>query len=139
MDIKKTEWGYVIRLYKGEEIVQSLTSFVRDNKISYCTLSGIGACTNANLSYYSMTELVYMKKDFNNYYEIISLQGNIVSNENQTVVHAHILLSDDEFKCFGGHLNKATVTATCEINLFISKEKIKREIDSDSGLNLLSL
>ncbi|HPY95870.1 MAG TPA: DNA-binding protein [Candidatus Cloacimonadota bacterium] len=139
MKSRKVEWGYVLRLYKGEEVVSSLSNFVREKKIIYCLLSGIGACTDAKISYYSMQNKEYIETHLNSFYEIVSLSGNIISNGNQTVVHVHILLSDDKFHCFGGHLNSAIVTATCEVNLIVSEERIDRQLEEDTKLNLLKL
>ncbi len=139
MKSREVEWGYVLRLFKGEEIISNLSKFVKEQKINYCLLSGIGACTDAKISYYSVQKSKYEETHLSSFYEIISLSGNIISNDNQTVVHAHILLSDNKFQCYGGHLNSAIVTATCEVNLIVSKERIDRQLEEDTKLNLLKL
>jgi len=40
-------------------------------------------------------------------------------------------------KFFGGHLNEAVVSATCEVIIEKIEGSIEREFDKETGLNLL--
>ena len=50
--------------------------------------------------------------------------------------HIHMSCGDSEGKVFGGHLNKAIVSATCEMFIDIIDGTIDRYKDLETGLNL---
>jgi len=54
-------------------------------------------------------------------------------------LHLHINLSDNKLNSFGGHLNSAIVSATCEFIIEDFGEDIDRFADEASGLNLLKI
>jgi predicted DNA-binding protein with PD1-like motif len=51
----------------------------------------------------------------------------------------HITLSNNEYNAFGGHLNTAIVSATCEVILEELNGKLERSFDENTGLNLFKL
>lgn len=55
------------------------------------------------------------------------------------MLHLHIVLGDEKFQAYGGHLKNAVVSATCEIAIFELDSKIKRKYDDEIGLNLLDI
>ena len=50
--------------------------------------------------------------------------------------HLHMSAGDSEGKVFGGHLNKAVVSATCEMIINIIDGTVDRYKDDEIGLNL---
>ena len=44
--------------------------------------------------------------------------------------------ADKEGRVFGGHLNSAKVSATCEMIVDVSEGRIERKFNDDVGLNL---
>ena len=85
------------------------------------------------------TEKKYSDKTIKKSLEVLSLSGNVTQLGEKEFVHAHIVLSDEEIRAFGGHLKEATVSVTAEIILRTVNGKIKREKDIETGLNLWSL
>ena len=59
--------------------------------------------------------------------------------EEKPMIHLHITIADDEYHAYGGHVKKLIVGATCELTLFVSKERIERKYDEGTGLNLLEV
>ncbi len=55
----------------------------------------------------------------------------------ETYIHLHINICDKELKSFGGHLNSAIVSATCEIIIDSIQGEVDREFSEEIGLNLL--
>ncbi len=130
---------FVMRFFKGEEIIKEMTEFLYRNKISLASFSGIGAASSAVLGFYSLKDKKYSWKDFAGEYEIVSLTGNASLLDGKPFVHAHAMICDSRHKCFGGHLREAVVGATAEIVLRPLKGEIKRKRDEETGLNLLDL
>lgn len=140
MKFKKIKNGYVVKLEKGEEIIESLTKFCRDNNIKAGFIAGIGAADNVVLKYYNKEKKEYLSKKFSGEsYEIISLSGNISLLGDKPFLHVHIALSQADYKVFGGHLGSADITVTGEIIITSCDSRIKRKLDNDFGLNLFDL
>ena len=53
--------------------------------------------------------------------------------------HMHLSAGNDQGQVFGGHLNKAIVSATCEMVIQIINGEVDRYFDEEVGLNLLKL
>lgn len=139
MQFRKDKKAFVIKLSKGEKIVESLTEFCRKNKIDFAVFYGIGAVLNADIGFYDLKKKSYFFKKINKPLEITSLIGNISLLNKKHALHAHITLSDERMRAIGGHLKEATVGGTCEIILVEFKTKIKRTYDEETGLNLWDL
>ena len=50
--------------------------------------------------------------------------------------HIHMSAGNDKGEVFGGHLNRAIVSATCEMVINIIDGTVDREFSDDIGLNL---
>jgi uncharacterized protein len=135
MKAKKFPQFYIIRLERGEEIMETLGEFCEQAGIKSGHFSGIGACDQSEIAAYSAADKGYVTKKFEGDYEIISLNGTI-SDEN---IHVHIALSDHNMNMIGGHLNSARISATCEIQLTPGTEPISRFQDEETGLRLFDI
>ena len=71
--------------------------------------------------------------------EVASFIGNVAEDENGIIIHNHVVLGDNNYRAFAGHLVGAIVGGTLEIYIAKLKEsgKLKRELDKGTGLNLL--
>ena len=50
--------------------------------------------------------------------------------------HIHMSAGNDKGEVFGGHLNRAIVSATCEMVINIIDGTVDREFNENIGLNL---
>ncbi|KPL04631.1 MAG: hypothetical protein AMJ90_00250 [candidate division Zixibacteria bacterium SM23_73_2] len=139
MFYKKIPNGYIVRLEAGEEVISSLSEFAKKEKILGGFLFGLGAIKDATLGYFDVKNREYIKKTFDDEYEISSLVGDIYYFEGKPDVHAHVTLSGRDFKVIGGHLFSATVTGTGEFFICVSSDMLQRKKDPQTGLNLLDL
>lgn len=133
-----TSNGFVLRLVKGEDAVECLQTFTREHQLASASLTGIGACDHAVLGTYSLSQKKYIKKEFSGEFEIASLTGNIAWDGETPFPHLHAVLADEELHAFGGHVFSLRISATCEIVLRVSKDRLIRTPDEDIGLKLLN-
>ena len=130
---------WVVRLDKGDEIIESITKFVEENDIRGGYLTGIGAANELKIGLFDTDKKEYITRLFKGDYEIVSLSGNISIQEKTTRLHLHITIADKEQKAFGGHLYFAKIGAVCEIFIEELNTELKRIKDKDTGLYILDL
>lgn len=139
METKKIADGFVVRLDKGEEVVDSLLKFARQEKIAAGSVSGIGAVTNVTLGYFDRERREYLQKRFDEVYELVSLQGSVATIDEEPILHLHIIISDRDYSLRAGHLFSAEVAVTGEVFVRSYSEPLWRKKDPEFGLNLLKL
>ena len=57
--------------------------------------------------------------------------------DSKPYIHLHMSAGDEKGAVYGGHLNKAVVSATCEMVVNILEGTVDRYYDEQIGLNLL--
>ncbi len=133
-------YNYLIRLEKGEQLVESLLAFASEHNLPGAWVSGIGGALSAELGFYDLTTQQYRWKKFDQLMEITSLQGNLAWDEDKPIVHLHGALSDSNMQTYSGHIKELEVGGTCELFIHVwNKDQIKRTQDPDTGLKLLNL
>lgn len=139
MQYKRFGTAYVIRLERGDEIIDSLKTLVEKEKIKGGFFYGLGAVKNVSLGYFDVEKKEYKEKSFEQDFELTSIVGDVAFSGDKLIVHAHVTLAGEDFKVVAGHLNKATVTATTEIVFNPVEGKLSKKIDPITGLNLMDL
>ena len=139
MHFTQVDEGYMIRLEKGEEIIETVIKFALENRIPAGILTGIGAADKIRVGYYNPRTKGYPERTFNGELEIATLIGNLSWVGENPMAHLHIIFSDENMNALGGHLFEARISATCEIYLRVFTKKLDRKPDEEIGLNLLDL
>lgn len=137
MKAKKVDNGWLVRLDRGEEVMQTLVDFIARKGIPAGAISGIGALTSVELGYFNRDTKQYQKRKFDGVYELLSLKGNIAYVDDSPMVHAHCIIGDADYKLSGGHLFKAVIAVTGEIYIQTFSDKFVRRMDNHVKLNLL--
>ena len=127
MEYKRFDKDIVVRIDKGEEILEKIKEVAIRENIKLATVTALGA-TNEEKKYYS--------NSFQGDFEIVSLTGFINTMNDKFYTHIHMSAGDEKGNVFGGHLNKAIVSATCEMFIHVIEGKVDRELSKDIGLNL---
>lgn len=136
---EKTGKVIVVRLEPGEDILKSIEKIVAENSLQSGHLSLIGAVSRVHLGYFDLEAKVYKDFTIDEDLEIVSCVGNISRLVDDYVVHAHIVASDVNGKCYAGHLMEGCeVSVTIEI-VITEFPEMKRARDEATGLNLLDL
>lgn len=129
----------VVRLEPGEDIIKSIASVVAKNELQSGHLSLIGAVSKVHLGYFDLHEKIYKDFTIDEDLEIVSCVGNISRLKDDYIVHAHVVASDVNGKCYAGHLMEGCeVSVTIEI-IITEFPKMSRAREEVTGLNLLDL
>ncbi len=135
--ILKSEGQHVIRIVRGEELVESILKYSTTNNIKTGWVQAIGACSEATISSYNFQTREYDKKTFTEDLELVSLIGNISMVDGKPSLHAHVSLSRHDMSVIGGHLHSMTISGTGEVFITPLEAQFTRNHDEDTGLNLL--
>lgn len=138
MDYKRFGTKILARIDKGEEIIGQLTGICDNEGVKLAAVSAIGAVSSANLGCFNTEEKAYYDKDYNGIFEISSLGGTVSTMDAKTYVHVHATIADMDGRVYGGHLGRATVSATCEMVIDIMDGAVDRQFSDEIGLNLFA-
>lgn len=136
MEYKRFENTIILRMDRGEEILETLKTVALKENIKLASVSAIGACDHFVAGVYSIPEQKYYKNEFNGVFEITALVGNINTMNGEYYAHLHITCADEKCNCLGGHLNEARISATCEMIINIIEGNVDRVKNPDTGINV---
>lgn len=131
--------SYIVRIDRGEEVLDKLNEFIKETDIKAATISGIGACSEVELGVYSVKNREYIKNKYEGEFEILSLLGNITREDEEPYVHIHIMISDCVGITVGGHLNKCIISGTCELRIDECENIYQRRVDDETGIKIIDI
>jgi predicted DNA-binding protein with PD1-like motif len=128
----------VERLKAGDDVLDVLNELVLQNHVSAGSFTAIGAVEKAVVGYF-LGDGKYSNIALEGPLEVVSCLGNVSMREGVPFVHAHITLSDNSGKTYGGHLMPGSkVGATFEVTLHSYAEmELVRKLDPATKLYLL--
>ncbi|MBS5883993.1 MAG: DNA-binding protein [Clostridium sp.] len=127
----------VLRLEKGEEVIESIKKVCEEQKIIAGSISGLGATNHVVVGLFKPNEKKYYSTTHEDDFEITNITGNISVMNDEVYLHIHGTFANLEGRCIGGHLNKAIISATAEIIIDRINGPIGRKFDENIGLNLI--
>lgn len=133
-------YNHVVRLERGEKLMESLAKLAESKKLGSVWLSGIGAAVWLEVGAYSLDKKDYNFQRFDEPMEIAHLQGDLTWNDDQPFWHIHGSFSARDLKTVSGHVQDLEVGATCELFLHtIFGDRLSRVKSEDIGLKLLDV
>ena len=138
MEYKRFNNTVIVRIDRGEEILTKIKELALKENIKLAHVSALGATNDFTVGVYKVDEKKYYKNHFVGDFEIVSLTGTINTMNHEFYTHIHMSAGNDSGEVFGGHLNEAVVSATCEMVITIIDGEVDRFLDSETGLNLFS-
>jgi hypothetical protein len=123
----------------GEDPMQDLLEFARQQNLAASHFTGIGAFSEATLAYFDWQRKDYLDIPVREQVEVLVLTGDITLEKREPKVHAHVVLGNRDGSAHGGHLRWARVRPTLEIVLTESSAHLRRRMDPASGLALIDL
>ena len=139
MDYRRFGDKIVARLDRGEEIHEQLEKIALREGVRLAEVSALGAVDDFTVGVYKVAEKQYFANSFQGPFEIVSLTGTISTKDGAYYAHLHMSAGNEKGEVFGGHLNRARVSATCETVTSISDGTVERRFDAEIGLNLFEM
>ncbi len=139
MKYKRFDKTIVVRIDRGEEILDKIRELAEKENIKLASVSALGAVNDFTVGVFNTAEKKYYSNEFKGAFEIVSLTGSINTMDGKFYTHIHMSAGNEKGEVFGGHLNRALVSATCEMIVTVIDGEIDRYADADVGLNLLKL
>lgn len=136
MEYRRFGHTIIARMDKGEEILEQVKEIALKENIKLASVSALGAINDFTVGVFKTAEKKYYANDFKGYFEITSLTGTINTMDGEFYAHLHMSAGDEEGKVFGGHLNRAIISATCEMVITIIDGTVDRRFDEEVGLNV---
>ena len=136
MDYRRFENKIVVRIDKGEEIIEKMLEICKKENVLLANVNALGAVGEFEVGLFKTGEKKYYSTVHKGDFEIVSLTGSITTKDGELYHHIHMSAADNENKVYGGHLNYAKVSATCEMFIDILNGNVGRRFEDEIGLNL---
>lgn len=136
MNYKRFDDAVIARIDRGEEITEQVRIIAESEGIKLASVEALGAINDFTAGVFNTSEKKYYANHFQGTFEIVSLTGTISTKDSEFYQHLHISAGDEKGRVFGGHLNQAVVSATCEMVIRIINGELDRYMDEEIGLNL---
>lgn len=136
MEYRRFNNTIVCRIDRGEEILDKIKEVALKENIKLANVNALGATNEFTVGVFKPEEKKYYSNEFKGDFEIVSLTGTINTMNGEFYTHIHMSAGNDKGEVFGGNLNKAVVSATCEMIINIIDGVVDRKFDEDIGLNL---
>src|SRR5665647_2510050 len=89
MKYKQLGTKYIVKIEKGDELIETLKIFCKENGIRLGSIMGLGASNQITLGLFKTANKEYLTKEYKADYEITSLLGNISEKEGEVYLHIH--------------------------------------------------
>ena len=136
MEYRRFGSTIIARIDKDEEILEKVKELAARENIKLASVSALGALCDFTVGVFDTAEKKYISNSFQGPFEIVSLTGTINTMNGEFYTHLHMSAGNSKGQVFGGHLNRAVVSATCEMVVTVIDGKVDRYYDEDVGLNL---
>lgn len=136
MEYKRFDNTIIARIDKGEEVLEKIKEISLKENIKLASVRALGATNDFTVGVFKTDEKKYYSNEFKGNFEIVSLTGTINTMDGEFYTHIHMSAGNDKGEVFGGHLNRAVVSATCEMVINIIDGTVDRYFDEEIGLNL---
>ena len=139
MTYKRFDNTIIVRIDRGEEIVEQVKAVALSENIKLASVNALGAVDDFTIGLFDVGEKKYHTNSFQGAYEIVSLMGTINTMNGEFYTHLHMGAGNVKGEVVGGHLNRAVVSAVCEMVITVIDGTVDRYFDEGIGLNLFEL
>ena len=133
------ERRYLLVFDKGDEVVESLLEFAHQQQLSAASFTAIGAFSGLTVGFFERERKDYKRIPLDEQVEVLTLAGDIAVENGDPQVHAHAVVGKADGSAWGGHLLAGHVWPTLELVLVESPTELRRTVDEETGLPLITL
>lgn len=131
---------FILIFETGDELASGLLQFAKEQKLSAASFKAVGGLSSVRLAWFDWETKKYQPAvTLDEQVELLSMIGDVALQDNQPVVHAHVVVGKKDGTAHGGHLLHASVRPTCEVVLTESPAHLQKFVNPDSGLALIKL
>jgi predicted DNA-binding protein with PD1-like motif len=132
--------SFVVVLATGDEVMQSLRTFVEDQKIDTAQITGIGAFSRLTLMYFDWDTKSYETIPISEQVEVASLNGDVaLGPSGEPALHIHLVIGKRNGNAMAGHLSEGRVRPTLELIVEEPPAHLRKIKDPETGLALIQL
>ena len=136
MDYRRFGDTILVRIDRGEEILEEMKKVALAENVKLAEVSALGAVNDFTVGVFNTAEKKYYANHFEGPFAITSLTGTISTMNGEYYAHLHMSAGNDRGEVFGGHLNRALISATCEMVIRVLDGTVDRRFSEEVGLNL---
>lgn len=136
MEYRRFQQTIVARIDRGEEILEHLQEICEREQVKLASVSALGAVGEFTVGLFDTERKAYQSATKTGDFEIVSLTGTVNTMDGAYYAHIHMSAGDREYHVFGGHLNRAVVSGTCEMVIQVIDGTVDRVRDEEVGLNV---
>ncbi|MBR0508404.1 MAG: DNA-binding protein [Clostridia bacterium] len=137
MEYRRFNDTILLRIDRGEEIIECVRLVAERERVRLASVEALGATDDFTVGVYDVPTKHYDQKTFTGPHEIVSLVGTITEKDGAFYQHLHMSAGNRNCEVVGGHLNRATVSVTCEMVIRVLPGAVDRAPDPETGVNLL--
>ena len=134
--LQKTLQAKIDRIDRGEEVLEQVAAIAQAEQIKLASVQALGAVGEFTVGVFHTAEKQYHANSFAGDFEIVSLTGTINTMDGAFYTHLHMSAGNEKGEVFGGHLNRAVISATCEMVITVIDGRVDRFHSEEIGLNL---
>lgn len=138
MDYRRFQDTLIVRIDKNEEIIEQIRRIAELEQIKLASVQALGAVDDFTVGVFDTVKKEYRANRFRGPFEIVSLTGTVSTMDGEFYCHLHMSAADGAGEAFGGHLNRANVSATCEMIITVIPGEVDRKFSEEIGLNLFA-
>lgn len=137
MEYRRFNDTVIVRIDRGEEIIEQVQAVAEQEHIRLASVEALGATDDFTVGVYDLETKHYDQKRFTGPHEIVSLTGTITEKDGAFYQHLHMSAGNASCAVVGGHLNRAVISATCEMVIRVLRGAVDRTPDPETGINLI--
>ena len=130
----------VVRMDKGDDIMEGINAVIKAEDIKLAHVSALGATDDFTIGIFNNEKRAYDQRHITGaVHEILSLNGTITTMNGKPYIHVHISAASGKGEVVGGHFIGGTICLTCEMVIRIIDGTVDRIHDDVLDINIYDL
>jgi len=127
----------IYSLKPGTGLTDGLLAIAKRENVRTAKVEAIGGVKQLRLAYYNSRAKKYEEHEYDEFFEVAGLIGNITLKDGEPFLHLHGTFGRRDMSVIGGHVISGTVFPLLEAVFTTTKNEAQRKFDEDTGLNII--